>query len=115
VIRGNTITTNDGTGIMGSVSDDGLVVDANTVRGSKTPVALQALQDATVTNNDLRDPEATYCVYEWGIDPDESTTIRPSDDNTITGNDCRGVTNGVVYHLNAVDGVGDTVSGNLWP
>ncbi len=115
VIRGNTITTNDGTGIMGSVSDDGLVVDANIVRGAKTPVALQALQDATVTNNDLRDPGATYCVYEWGIDPDESTTIRPSDDNTITGNDCRGVTNGVVYHLNAVDGVGDTVGGNLWP
>jgi parallel beta-helix repeat protein len=115
VVRGNTITTLNGTGIQGSVSDDGLVVDGNTIRGSKTPVALQALQHATVEDNDLRDPGATYCVYEWGIDPDQSTTIRPSDLNTITGNDCRGVTNGVVYHLNAIDGVDDTVSGNLWP
>jgi hypothetical protein len=115
VVRGNTITTLNGTGIQGSVSDDGLVVDGNTIRGSKTPVALQALQHATVVNNDLRDLAATYCVYEWGIDPDESTTIRPSDVNTIAGNDCRGVTKGVVYHLNAIDGVNDTVSGNLWP
>ncbi|MEO9174074.1 MAG: Ig-like domain-containing protein [Gaiellales bacterium] len=115
VIRGNTITTLNGTGIEGSVSDDGLIVDGNTIRGSRTPVALQALQHATVENNDLRDPAATYCVYEWGIDPDESTTIRASDFNTITGNDCRGVTKGVVYHLNASDGVNDTVSGNLWP
>ena len=86
VVRGNTITTNNGTGIMGSVSDDGLVVDANTIRGSKNAgrAAGAAGRDRRRTTTCATRRPPTACT-SGGSTPTSRRRSAPSEYNTITG------------------------------
>jgi parallel beta-helix repeat protein len=94
-------------------SHDSIVAGNAILDSSESAIRLQGVLRTVVRDNDLRDRKTAatqaYCVRETTGMLDRGGNLR-ADYSTVTGNDCRGSTRGVV----AIDGGHTALSGNIW-